>query len=188
MSLSIDVSTSALHAVDALGQNSAVAHRVVATLEKDGVAAADIQTEAVTLDPRYDSGSVVTGYQVDDSVTATAHDLGRAGSLIDDAVAAAGDAGRLGGVSFSIDQTSPLLAQARAQAVASARAQAQQLASAAGVKLGSLLSLSDTSNQVPAPVRYGYATSAGAPAAMNTPVQPGTQQLSVQVSAVWAIG
>jgi uncharacterized protein YggE len=89
----------------------------------------------------------------------------------------------MNGVSFSFDDSSQLLAQARKDAVAKAFVQAQQLASAAGIKLGALRSLSEDSAPQP-PGIFNGAPTAGAPA---TPIQPGTQDVTVQVTAVWDI-
>jgi hypothetical protein len=184
MTVAIDVSTSDPHASTALGHNDAVATAVQQVLERDGVAARDLQTSGLSL--QQVTSPNPAGYQVDDQVSATLRVLTKAGSVIDDAVAAAGDAGRLEGVSFSMSDNSPLMARARQQAVAAARTEAQQLAAAAGERLGALVSLTDQSAQSqPGPLAFGVAS--GAPAAAPVPVRPGTQQLSVAVTAVWAV-
>jgi uncharacterized protein YggE len=186
MTISVGVETRAAHASDALSQNSVLTRAVIASLTAHGVADKDIQTAQLSLYPQYDnSGRTITGYQVSDSVTAKLHDLTKAGSTIDAAVGAAGDSGRMNGVSFSFDDSSQLLAQARKDAVAKAFVQAQQLASAAGVKLGGLRSISEDSAPQPPGVFNGAPSSGGAPA---TPIQPGTQDVTVQVTAVWDIG
>jgi uncharacterized protein YggE len=183
MTIAINVSTSAPHASAALAHNNAVAAAVQAALQRDGVAVKDVQTTGLSLQQTYPP--TPSGYQVDDEVSATLRNLARAGSVIDDAVAAAGDAGRLDGVTFSMADSSPLMAAARAQAVQSSRIEAEQLATAAGEHLGALLSLTDQPEQQ-LPEFQGAFKGAVAPAAV--PVQPGTQQLSVQVTAVWDVG
>jgi uncharacterized protein YggE len=184
LSISIDVSTNAPHAADALAQNNAIAAKVQQVLRTEGVAAPDIQTEGLWLGPT--NPPAPAGYAVDDTVTATLRNLATAGTVIDDAVAAVGDAGRLGTVNLSISNTSPLVADARQRAVAAARLDAQQLASAAGEHLGHLVSLTEQpqSNYYPG----SYSAGAGAAQAAPVPVQPGTQQLTVNVTTVWAVG
>ena len=187
MTISVGVNTQAAHATDALGQNASKATAVINSLKGHGVPASDIQTSELSLQPNYDnSGRVITGYQATDVVTAKLHNLTDAGQVIDAAVGAAGDAGRLDGVSFSIDDNSNLLAQARKDAVAAAAAQAQQLASAAGVHLGALRSLSEDVN-TPGPINFAEGAAMSA-ASAPTPVEPGTQQVSVQVTAIWDVG
>jgi len=189
LTIDIDVSTTALHAAGALAHNNAVAATVQQALERDGVTAANIQTTGLSLQPPYPPGQ--PDYQVDDSVTATLQSLARAGTVIDDAVAAAGDAGRLDGVNLSISDTSPYLAAARTQAVVAAHTEAEQLAAAAGERLGALVSLSDQPQQsndyLPEGTFAGASAGATSASATPVPVQPGTQQLTVDVTGVWAV-
>ena len=162
-----------------------------AALAKDGVAGADIQTGELSLYPQQQDGSTstISGYQVSDVVSATLRNLGNAGNVIDDALAAAGDAGRLQGVSFSVADDSPLVSRARQQAVTLARQDAMELAAAAGVKLVGLRSLTDqTSGYLPYATN-NQSSAAASPAAAGAPVpiQPGTQKTTVQVTAVWDV-
>jgi uncharacterized protein YggE len=183
MTVSIRVSTSGIHAAAALARNNALTLAVQHALERDGVAVKDIQTTNLSLQENYPPSPA--GFEVDHEVSATLHNLARAGSAIDDAVTAAGDAGRLDGVVFSISDTSPLMGAARQQAVAAARTDAGQLAAAAGEQLAGLRSLTDQTQQNP-PVLYPQSSAAvGSAESAPVPVQPGTQQLSVVVTAVW---
>jgi uncharacterized protein len=181
LTVGISVTTTAPHAAAALAQNNAIATRVQQALRGDGVADSDLQTTGLSLQQAYPA---VNGYQVDDQVTATVRDPGRAGTIIDDAVAAAGDAGRLDMANFSMSTTSPYLAAARQQAVAAARVDAEQLAAAAGERLGPLISLTDQTQQ-PGPI--AATTSGPSSASAAVPLQPGTQQVTVSVTAVWSI-
>jgi hypothetical protein len=182
----IAVSTSAPHAAAALAHNNSVAAAVQRALQSDGVATADIQTTGLSLQQTYPPSPA--GYQVYDEVTATLRNLALAGTVIDNAVAAAGDAGRLNEVNLSMADTDPLMAAARSQAVNSAKLQAEQLAAAAEAHLGTLVSLTDQAAPQPYPM---YAGSAGASAAGGgsppVPLQAGTQQLTVDVTAVWRV-
>jgi uncharacterized protein YggE len=183
VTITIGVQNTAPHAGDALSANAAKANAVIASLKSHGVATADIQTSQLSLYPQYDNGSANTigGYQVTNSVTAKLHAVAKAGEAIDAAVTGAGDAGRLQGVSFSFDDDSGLLVRARADAVAAAKTQAQQLADASGAKLGTLRSLSEDSRSSAVP----YAPAAGVADRAATPVQSGSQELTISVTAVW---
>jgi uncharacterized protein YggE len=188
LTVQIDVSTTGLHASQALQANNAVSMRVQQVLARDGVPATQLQTSNLSLDQAY-NGSTPSGYTADDTLSVTLRDMATAGTVVDDAITAAGDAGRLDGVYLSMSDTNPLMAAARQRGVEAARAQAEQLAAAAGERLGSLVSISDQPQQqpYPAPIYTGAMASAAAGRAAPVPVQPGTQQLSVQVSAVWAL-
>jgi uncharacterized protein len=184
MTLGVGVSTTAAHAATALTENNSIALQVQQALEAAGVPQADIQTTGLSLQPSQPN----PGFQVYDEVTATVTNLAKAGTIIDDALAPAGDAGRLDEVNLSISDTSPLMVAAEDQAVAAAKDQAQQLATAAGEQLGRLVSLTDVPEQSQGVVSPAFSSSAGTAAAVPAvPVQPGTQQMSVQVTGVWDV-
>jgi uncharacterized protein len=188
LTIGVGVSTTAPHAATALSQNNDIAGKVQQALAHDGVAAKDIQTTGLSLGQAYPESD---GYQAFDEVTATIHDISKAGTIIDDALAPAGDAGRLEMVNFSLSSSDPYMASARQSAVASAKAEAEQLAAAAGAHLGALISITD--QQSPTyPQPYGVAARATSGGAAGTampavPVQAGSQQVTVSVTTVWAI-
>jgi uncharacterized protein YggE len=187
MIVQIGVDNTAAHVATALRANDARSAAVQASLVSHGVAVADIQTAQLSLYPQEGRSGRVTGYQVTDVVTATIHDLATAGTVLDAALAAAGDAGRLDDVSFSIADDNSLLARARRQAMVAARADAAQLAAAAGLRVVGLRSVVDGDSQGQAePMTSSAGSASGADA--SVPVQPGTQQTTDQVTAVWNLG
>jgi uncharacterized protein YggE len=163
--------------------NDAVSH-VTATLRARGVAAANIQTSGLSIWPNYPANSQVpSGYTVSESLTATLNSLAAAGAQVDAAVHAGGDATTVSGISLNLTDTGSLMAQARARALADATAKAAQYAKALGEPLGPVVSVNDQPDAQPTPV-YG-AESAAAPKA-SVPISPGTQQLSVSITVVFA--
>lgn len=187
MTIGIGVSTTAPHAADALAQNNSIAAAVQAALRRDGVAPADIATTGLSLQQNWD-GSGPSGYAAYDEVNATLHDPAASGHVIDDALAPAGDAGRLQMVNLDFSDSSPLMAAARAGAVQSARTQASQMAAALGGRLGPLVSLTAGAPYQPPNVwgSFGAAASAS-PAGTSVPVQPGTQKVTTEVTGVWQV-
>jgi hypothetical protein len=163
--------------------NDAVSH-VTAALRARGVAAADIQTSGLSIWPNYPASSQApSGYAVSESLTATLNSLAAAGAQVDAAVHAGGDATTVSGISLNLTDTGPLLAQARTRAVADATAKAAQYARALGEPLGPVVSVTDQAYAQPLPV-YGAESSAAAKA--SVPISPGTQQLSVSITVVFA--
>ncbi|MTD13853.1 DUF541 domain-containing protein [Nakamurella sp. YIM 132087] len=185
--LQLGVATSGATAKGAMESNAEKATALIAQLKAGGVLPEDLQTSQLSVQPVYDKeGRTVTGYRVSNMVTATVHDITAAGDLIDAAQSAAGDAIRVDGISFSIDDDSELKAAARADAVRQAQAQAQQMAEAAGVPLGAVASITEAPRTV-SPYPMGYAASAS-DSAMSMPVEAGSQELSVTVQVVYLIG
>jgi uncharacterized protein len=183
MTVTMGVQTTDPSAQAALQHNNDRANQLISALKTQGVAAKDIQTIDLNVSPNFDKNFKVTGYSASNTVSAKLRDLSKAGEVIDAAALTVGDDIRLQGVSFSIDNTSALVAKARADAVKDALAQGGQLADAAGVKLGSIRTIDDTGTQLPPP-QY-YAKSAADSAASPVPISPGSQQLSVDVTVVF---
>jgi hypothetical protein len=184
--LSMGVQTSASSVSTALAQANAATRRVIRALKADGVPAADIQTSGLSISPNYSGQSQVpTGYAVSEQLTATLSSLAKAGSQIQAAVSAGGNATTVNGVSLNLTDTSTLLAQARTSAVRDAQAKAAQFARALGRPLGGVISISDQSQMVPFPE---FSVSAGRAAAPSVPISAGKQQVSVQITVVYAIG
>ena len=180
--LSMGVEAQAASAVDALSTVNDRAQKVLGVLHDAGVDDADIQTSDLQVNPTYDDHNHISGYSASNSVIARIRDLSKAGAIIDAAAAKAGDNIRVDSITFSIDDDSALLAAARAKAVKRAKAQASQLADAAGVSVGNVLTIDEQTAASPMP--YAAADQA---AGASTPVSPGTETLSVTATVVFAI-
>jgi uncharacterized protein len=166
----------------ALAANSERAAAVIGVLEGAGVATADIRTSQLALHPTYGPETArITGYEVTNQVTVTLRDIAAAGTVIDQAAAAAGNAVRVQQIDFSIADESAARAQARADAVRRALAQTEQLAEAAGVELGAIRSIVELPADPPVP--FGER----ADAQLAVPLEPGTQELRVVVEVVHGI-
>jgi uncharacterized protein YggE len=188
LSLSMGVQTSAGSVATALRQANAAARSVAAVLRRSGVAAPDIQTSSLSIYPNYSNSSgVPSGYQVSEQLTVTLRRLSTAGSQISAAARAGGNATTIDGVSLNLSDTSTLLASARAKAVADAKAKAAAYARALGRPLGPVISMSEAAPAQPfQPLPYA-ATPSASRAGSAVPVHPGTQQLSVTVTVVFAL-
>jgi uncharacterized protein len=182
---SLTVSATSYGVTSALDQANATVRKVTTTLHDRGVARADIQTSDLNISPNYNDSGVVTSYGVTESLTATLNQLKAAGAQIGAAVRAGGNAVSVDSVALNLTSTGPLMASARARAVANAHAQAEQFARALGEPLGPVISVTPVQQQAPTPLPYN-ALGTAASAKSSVPVSPGTQQLSVAVTVVYA--
>jgi uncharacterized protein len=185
MTMTIGVQSTNASAQAALDQNNQEATALESTLKAKGVAAKDMQTSNLSINQNYDRHGQVTGYSVSNTVTITLHGLTKAGDVIDAGAAAVGNDITFNGVALSIDDTSALLRVAREKAVKQAMAHAQQLAQAAGMKLGTVRKIDDTGTVTPTPQVFNNAPFAAK--AASTPIEAGSQQLSVDVSLTFAL-
>ncbi|WP_437319680.1 SIMPL domain-containing protein [Sorangium sp. So ce385] len=125
-------------------------------------------------------------YQVSNTVTVVIRNLDQVGPVLD-AVVAAG-ANNVWGVSFGLDKTEPLEAQAREKAIADARARAEALAKLQGVSLGGVVAISEIVDSGPRGPMYAPRLAAGTMSAdAATPVAPGEVQFGTQVKVIYAL-
>jgi uncharacterized protein len=185
LTLDMGVQVTAASVDSALQQANQAVSRVTAALQARGVAAGDIQTSGLFIQPNYGSNSpTVTGYAAGESLTATLRNISAAGAQIQAAVHAGGNAVTVGGVSLDLTDTSGLLATARARAVADARTKAAQYAQALGQPLGPVVSVSDQTQPPSTP--FAMAVPAAGRAG-SVPINPGSQQLTISVTVVYAL-
>lgn len=183
--LVLGVQTQAPSAQAALDANNGKASAVITMLKGNGVRPEDIRTSELSISPFYGGTGKISGYQVSNQVTVTLHDIPAAGRIIDAAADAAGDSIRVQQLSFSIADDSALRDQAREAAAKQAKARAEKMAQSLGVTLGPLLSATESYTSPPMPIPYGAQARS---AVADVPVEPGTQQLSIMVEAVYAVG
>jgi uncharacterized protein YggE len=190
LTLALDVHATAPSAQGALGADDATTAAVIGALRRSGVAAADVQTTDLTIQPSYTAtGTLVSGYAVDDAVVAKLRSLAHAGTVIDAAVAAGGSATRIESVTLSL--TPPLHAQDRARhlAVLLAVGHAKAMAAAAGRHVTGICSIKDsgsTGTTGPRPPFDGFTVAGSATA--RVPVQAGSQGITSRVTVVFALG
>jgi uncharacterized protein YggE len=185
LTITLGVESRAQSAQAALAQSSDRATKVIAALKASGVAAEDIQTAQLSMSPSLDRQGHIDGYSVSNIVTAKVHDVLNAGKVVDAAAAQAGNDIRVQGVALSIEDTGKLVAAARTAAVKQARTQAGQLAAAANVQLGAVVKITEQRAEVP--VAFNSQTAGDVAASSAVPVEPGTQELSVDVTVVFGI-
>jgi len=178
------VSSEAKTAREASEANNAAMGKVLLALKGAGIEEKDYQTARLSLQPQYAQNrtgpSAVTGYRASNRVSIKLRDVTKVANVIDTLVGAG--ANEIGGIHFVVSQASKLLDEARDKAVADARRKAEIYAKAAGVTLGEPLSISEEG--AAAPVFRGKVA---APMALNAPVAPGEETLSVTVNVSWAI-
>ena len=183
----LGVSERAASAAEAMAQTSEKVRGILNQLDSLKIAGLDRQTSGLYLRPVYDNGSrndttpvQVSGYEAGNTVSVTVRDLSKLGQLLD-AVVAEG-ANDFNGLQFGLQDNQAALEQARKDAVSDAMARAQQLADAAGVKLGKVVSMSETSQGFrPMEMRSAQMKS------MDMPIETGEVDVSAQVSLQFEI-
>ena len=157
--LNLTVQRQAKTARAALDANNKAMADVLAEMRNQGIEKRDLQTSNFNIQPLYvyhtsaagkrHAYRVITGYIVSNSLTVRVRDLTRLGVILDKSVSLGVNSG--GGISFTADKPTPVIEQARKNAVAQVIAKARTLTEAAGVNLGRILEISETNRQPPRP-------------------------------------
>jgi uncharacterized protein YggE len=188
LTVAVDIDVTDPSAQASLVDDNTKASALEAVLTHGGVAAKDIQTSNVSIQPQVNLAGAITGYQMTNTVTAKLRNFSTAGSVLDSLTAAAGNATRIDSLTFSIDDPRAIENTARTDAVHQAVSHAQSMAQAAGERLGPVCSLTDQSTPdfgFAEPLGAASTNAASVPSAV--PLQPGTQQESAQITLVYAL-
>ena len=162
---------------------------MIKTIQANGVARDDIQTEQFNIQPEYDYSNgrqLLNGFRVTNTLSVKLRDVDKTSKVVDDAVNAGGNDTNVQNIAFTIDKPDELQAKAREAAVADARAKAETLAKTAGVELGDPITISESGGPVPIYAERALAADSVA-AAPATPIEPGTLDVVINVSVTWAI-
>lgn len=166
----------------ALTDNTAKSQAVADSLKEFGVEPQDIQTTNFSIFPQQQYGPVgeMLGvkYAVDNTVMITVRDLTKMGAILS-AVVSKG-ANNIYGITFDVADRTKAMSAARVSAINDARVQAEELAAAAGVSLGEVMSISVSTTSAPQPMYNGYGMGGGGMAAASpAPISGGQMLVSI---------
>jgi uncharacterized protein YggE len=192
--LNLSVVREATTAKDALTANTAAMQKVLDAMQKLGIAKRDLQTSNFDIQPRYsypqaqgpgaNTQPQLVGYTVRNGLAVRVRDLNKLGELLDTSVTLGVNEG--GNITFTNDDPSAAISQARVKAVQDAMARAKTLAEAANVKLGQILEISEQ-KFTPQPVPMARMKSEMVAADAAVPIAVGENSYSVTVTVSLAI-
>lgn len=175
-------------------ENNSRVDAVIAYLKSQGVEEKDVKTTSYSLYPQYDyewcriaepyptKGCTpkISGYQISHSVEATVRDISRIPAVVSGLTDK--KVNNISNVSytFSEEAKARLTAEARGKAVKDAKEKAKNIAQTAGVRLGKIVSISESSSFQPVP--YGGIYAMGDRGGGGAPIEPGTQDIVLNVS------
>jgi hypothetical protein len=164
----------------------------VDSVKSKGIEDKDIKTTQYSLSPKYEYDektrkSSITGYSLTQTVLVKVRDLAKVGEVL----SGLPDLGinQIGAISFSVENQEQYMAQARIEAFEKAKTKAMAMAALNGAELGDVINFSEYQ-----PYYYGYSAKAegigmgGDAASSIVPrIQPGTEELTVQVNITYAL-
>jgi uncharacterized protein YggE len=184
-SVSVGTIVEADTAKEALARSSTVMAKLIDGLKALGIAAKDIQTTAVDIEPRYTPAkdgrpAALAGYRLVNRVHLTVREVKRLGEILDGAIGLG--ANQVNSIGFDVSNAETLMDDARRLAIANARRRAELYAAAAGVQLGSVLTISETTNASPRALSMARAAAGG-----PMPIEAGTRTLTVAMEVTYAL-
>ena len=184
--IQISVQTRATTAAAAANENATKQAAVIAAIRALGLGADQISTINYNVYPeqRYEPNKepTIIGYNVTNTVSVEVRKLSQVGPVIDAALSKG--ANMVSSLQFYASNTDDARRTAIASAVQKARADAEAAARAAGGTLGDLLEITVGSYSAPPP-RPMMRVSAAVADQAATPINPGDQTLTVDVSTRW---
>lgn len=181
--VSAGVQAQAGTAAGAQSDLAAKTSKLVARIKALNVPDKDLSTAGYWVGPVYaPSGATITAYRASLQLVAKWHNVDTVGKALD-AIVQEGGATNIS-VGFGLADPKAAQAEARSQAIADARSRAQAMATAAGVRLGQVLRVSDLSTTSRPPMPYA----AGAAERIDTQVPVGEMDVQVTVEVDFAIG
>jgi len=182
--LTVDYGVDARRATvnDVLDDLSTYTNQLIAALKADGLKDADITTNGLSIYQWHNRKTGNSGYIANQNVEARISPLDHAGQTISDGAASSSHVS-VGGMFFDISNDDALMKTARANAFADAKDRATQYAQLAGRSVGRVEKIDESVDGGSGPIFYDKA-SAGA-ASSPVPIEPGQQQVSVNVTVTF---
>lgn len=174
---------------EAQKENSAKINKLIESLKNLGIKKEDIATSQYNVAPSYDwrdGRQTLKGYQVDQSLLVKIRNF----DLISETLGLIGNLNlnQVSNLNFTVDDPEVYRQQARIKALENAKNKAEALAKAVGIKLGKITSFSESGyNPTPGPLFKSYAAGAMDEAASAPAVEPGSQDITMNVSISYEI-
>lgn len=178
------IESTAPDATAAMNQTNDRMSAVIDAVAEQGIDRKDISTTQVTLSPQYGENSVITGYQASNSIAVKIRSIDAASPTITAIQTTGGNATRINSVSFSIEDDSQMVKDARARAFNDAKDRAEQYSQLSELSLGDVISISEVdsgSTPPPTPMPRFEAMQAA------VPLEPGQQTVGFSVTVVWEL-
>jgi uncharacterized protein len=174
---------------EAQKENTTKINAMIDKLKKDfKIDAKDIQTVNYYISPQYDylsSGKQsLRGYLVSQDLSVKVRDMNKVSQILD----AAGSVGlnQVGSLAFEIDNPEKLKEEARSKALEQAKVKASSLSNIVGVKLGKIISFSESSSE-PGGYYKAYSMAEGMGGGGAPSIEAGSNEITVFATVEYEI-
>lgn len=172
--------------------NTADVNAVLAYLTGQGISEESIQTSDMNMSPRYDwtsAGNQIVGYEMSTSISVSDIEIDQLGSILNAAVEAGINS--ISGASYQASNYDEAYQEALKKAIEEARVKAEAMAETAGVRLGEVVSIVESSSSTQSnryAVRsYGAGNMVAESAAADMSIMPGTVEAEADIQVTFRI-
>lgn len=183
--VSIGVTKNASNVLDAQNQANSIANKITQDLKNLGIQEKNIKTTNYSLSPNYDYSNgkqTINGYTVSENLEVKISPIDKANKAID--IATGDGANIVGNIEFVVndDKQKELEQKAREEAINNAKEKAQSIAQAAGIRLGRIVNVQETSE--PRPIMFEARPMAAMKSDTNAPttLTPGENKITSTIS------
>ena len=188
-SLSFSVISEGTSTEDIYTDNTDKMNATVEFIKSEGIEEKDIKTTQYSLSPKYEYDeetrkTFISGYTLTQTVSVKVRDLTKVAEVLGGLPPLG--INQIGNVSFTVENQEQYLTEARNQAFKKAKIKALQMASANGTVLGKIIGFSEYQGSTYYP--KGAVLGMGGEGSVSLPqIEPGTQEISIQVNITYAL-
>ncbi|MDP3004254.1 MAG: SIMPL domain-containing protein [Candidatus Azambacteria bacterium] len=182
----IGLVTEGKDSISVQNENSSKMNAVIKFLKEQKISGEDIKTSAYSLSPKYEYNkgkSTLVGYILNQALTVTVRDLSKIGEVLDGAVS--NGANQVNSISLFVDKPEELKNKAREDAVKQAKEKASAASEIAGFRLGRVIGFNE--NTFGEPPMYYETMGKGGGTAPAPQIEPGTQEITINVTLTYLI-
>lgn len=170
-------------------------NKIIEFVKSLGIKKEDITTQQASINPRYDyrdGANKIVGYESTQIVSVKIRGVDKDASVVGKLMEGAtlNGANQVYGSQFAFDDPDNLRQQARELAIKKAKEKATELAKAAGLSLGKVVSVSESSGFSPGPIPYAadaYMGKGGGGISVAPSVETGTQDIVESMTVVFEL-
>lgn len=172
-------------------ENNKKINSAIDFIKSQGIDEKDIKTTQYNLSPRYEydekiKKTFISGYTLTQSVLVKVRDLNKVAEILGGLPQIG--INQIGQISFEIDEPEKFLAEARNKAFDKAKEKAEEMAVENNVELGKVINFSEYQGYIPVYRSLEAIGKGGGEMSAALPqIQPGTEEVTVQVSVTYEI-
>ena len=179
-------------AEEAQSGDAAITAQVLSALKDAGIKESDIETSSFSLYPRYEwneaeNRQVQTGYQVQHTLKVKTADVTNVGKYLDTAVNVGVNTIQSVNFGLSRQKQKEINAEALSKASTMAKDKAQSVAGSVGVRLGKIVTVSESNVDYTPYTYYPRMAMAGAAKEALTPISPQDVEVRAYITLVYKI-